>query len=129
MTAENFLWHAGDIFFILFHSLLVIFNSLGWLWKKTRRLNLITLLLTAGSWFVLGIFYGIGYCPLTDWHFEILRKLGENNLPHSYMRYITERLTGFRPSAVLTESLTAGVFFTALTVSIILNYRDLNTKK
>ncbi len=65
-----------DIFFTVFHSLLVLFILFGWIWKKTRRLNLICILLTGASWLFLGIFYGLGYCPLTDWHFNILRRLG-----------------------------------------------------
>ncbi|MCK4992787.1 MAG: DUF2784 family protein, partial [Bacteroidales bacterium] len=80
-----------DIFFTFFHTCLVIFNLFGWIWKKTRRLNLICLLLTAASWFILGIFYGLGYCPLTDWHFNILRKLGHTDLPDSYLSFLFTR--------------------------------------
>jgi len=32
-----------------------------------------SLLLTAFSWFVLGIWYGWGYCVCTDWHYMVLR--------------------------------------------------------
>jgi hypothetical protein len=126
---NNYLLQAADIFFLIFHSVLILFNSLGWIWRKTRKLNLITLLLTAGSWFLLGIFYGIGYCPLTDWHFDILRKLGQNNLPYSYIQYITERLTGFSPKPALTELLTVSVLVIALVISIILNYKDFKERK
>ena len=55
-----------DLFFVVFHTSLTLFNALGWIGYKTRKLNLVTLLLTGGSWFILGIFYGIGYCPLTE---------------------------------------------------------------
>ncbi|MCD4791284.1 MAG: DUF2784 domain-containing protein, partial [Bacteroidales bacterium] len=73
-----------DTFFVVFHTALIIFNLFGWIWKPTRRLNLITLLLTGASWFILGIFYGIGYCPLTDWHWQVLHKLGIYDVPNSY---------------------------------------------
>jgi len=115
--------HIGDIFFVVFHTTLTLFNALGWIWKRTRKLNLITLLLTGGSWFILGLFYGIGYCPLTDWHFAILRKLGEQNLPYSYIQYLTERLTPFNPSPGLVDTSTAMVFFVALGLSVFLNLR------
>ena len=114
----------ADIFFVVFHTTLTLFNALGWLWKKTRKLNLITLLLTGGSWFILGLFYGIGYCPLTDWHFAILRKLGEKNLPYSYIEYLTERLTPFNPSPGLVDTATAVVFFVALGLSVLLNIKQ-----
>jgi hypothetical protein len=112
-----------DIFFLLFHSSLVLFNLFGWIWKRTRKLNLITLLLTAGSWFILGIFYGMGYCPLTDWHFQVLQKLGKYNLPNSYMKYIGDRITGLDFNADLVDTLTLACFFVALAVSIFLNLR------
>ena len=50
-----------NIFFFVFHTLLMLFNCFGWAWKKTRPWNLVTLLLTAGSWFIVGIWYGWGY--------------------------------------------------------------------
>ena len=112
-----------DIFFLLFHSLIVLFNLFGWIWKRTRKVNLITLLLTGGSWFILGIFYGLGYCPLTDWHFQILRKLGKYDLPNSYMKYIGDRITGLDFNADLVDTLTLVCFLLALVISIFLNVR------
>jgi hypothetical protein len=89
-----------------------------------------TLLLTGGSWFILGIFYGMGYCPLTDWHFNVLRKLGEYNLPNSYMKYIGDRITGLDFNADLVDLLTLIFFFVALAISILLNLRSwLNRRK
>lgn len=121
---EEIILHFADIFFVVFHSTLTLFNALGWIWKSTRKLNLITLILTGGSWFILGLFYGLGYCPLTEWHFQILRKLGHTNLPSSYIKYLIERITPFRPGAELVDTTTVVVFFVALGLSIILNIRD-----
>lgn len=116
--------HAADIFFLVFHSALTLFNAFGWILKKTRKLNLITLLLTGGSWFVLGIFYGLGYCPLTEWHFQVLRKLGETNLPTSYIKYLAHRISGIAFDAELVDALTGIVFFIALVMSAVLNIKD-----
>jgi len=110
-----------DIFFTLFHTSLVIFNLLGWIWKKTRRLNLICLLLTAGSWLILGIFYGWGYCPLTDWHFQILRKLGYTDLPDSYLSFLFTRLTGITVNQSLVDAVTLWGLIIALVISLYLN--------
>jgi hypothetical protein len=112
-----------DIFFTVFHSCLVIFNMFGWIWKKTRRLNLICLLLTAGSWLILGIFYGLGYCPLTDWHFNILRKLGHTDLPNSYISFLVTRLTGLQPDQSLVDAATMWGLIIALMISLYLNFR------
>jgi len=112
-----------DIFFTVFHTSLVIFNLFGWIWKKTRRLNLICLLVTAGSWLILGIFYGFGYCPLTDWHFNILRNLGYTDLPNSYLSFLFTRLTGLPIDQSLVDGITLGGLIIALLISIYLNFR------
>ena len=66
-----------DIFFVIFHSALIAFNLAGWIWRKTRKAHLVVLSLTMVSWFVAGIWYGFGYCPCTDWHWQVKKKLGE----------------------------------------------------
>jgi Protein of Unknown function (DUF2784) len=114
----------ADIFFILFHSSLIIFNLFGWIWKPTRKANLITLLLTGSSWFLLGIFYGIGYCPLTDWHWEILEKLGAEDLPHSYIQYLLIRIFSIQLNVQFVEIFTALGFFIALVLSIVFNFKN-----
>ncbi|NMC38558.1 MAG: DUF2784 domain-containing protein [Bacteroidales bacterium] len=125
------IYHILDIFFILFHSSLVIFNLVGWIWKKTRIYNLITLGLTGASWLFLGIIVGtMGYCPLTGWHFSVLEKLGKTGLPNSYMKYLADRITGFDLSSKLVDDVTLYAFIAALLISVLLNLRDfLNTKK
>lgn len=124
------IYHILDIFFILFHSSLVIFNLFGWILRKTRIWNLITLTLTGASWLFLGLIVGtLGYCPFTEWHFNILLKLGEQNLPNSYIKYLTDRLTGLDISASLVDKITLYSFLAALFVSILLNIRDLRIRR
>jgi len=118
-----------DYFFVVFHSSLIIFNLFGWIWKKTRLLNLITLLLTGASWFVLGIFYGIGYCPLTDWHWAVLEKLEKAVISDSYISYLVHRLTGILPNDQLVDTLTLVFYFLALFVSLFVNLRRSRSKK
>ena len=112
-----------DIFFTVFHTCLVLFNLFGWIWKKTRRLNLICLLLTAGSWVILGIFYGFGYCPLTDWHFNILSQLGYTDLPTSYLSFLFTRITGLSIDQALVDGITLWGLIGALIISLYLNLR------
>ncbi len=113
-----------DIFFFVFHLALVVFNLFGWIWKKTRFWNLIALLLTLASWFLLGLFYGIGYCPLTEWHWQILRELGETGLPSSYINYLIFRITGQTLPARLVDNITVIAAFIAFVLSLTLNIRD-----
>jgi hypothetical protein len=114
--------HLLDIFFVVFHTALILVNMFGWIWKKTRLANLITLLLTGSSWLFLGLIVGSpGYCPLTDWHFTILEKLGKTDLPYSYIKYLADRVTGLDIDAGLADTLTLYGFLLALALSLIIN--------
>ena len=114
-----------DIFFVIFHTSLILFNLFGWIWKRTRVANLITLSLTGGSWLILGLIVGmIGYCPLTDWHFNILYKLGKTDLPISYIKYLADRLTGLDFDQTLIDNATLYGFIIALIISLLINARD-----
>jgi hypothetical protein len=125
----NLLYKLLDIFFMVFHTALILFNLFGWIFKSLRKWNLITLLLTAGSWVFLGFFYGFGYCPLTDWHFNVIEKLGEVVLHSSYIQYLLERLTGLVIPAKLVDTLTLWGLVIALVVSVGLNIRDVMRRK
>ncbi len=113
-----------DIFFFVFHLALVIFNLFGWIWKKTRPLNLLVLLLTFASWFLLGLFYGIGFCPITEWHWQVLRELGETGLPTSYVNYLILRITGQTWPSRLVDYITVIAAVVAFVISLVLNIRD-----
>jgi len=119
-----------DIFFVVFHTSLILFNLFGWIWKKTRVANLITLALTGGSWLFLGLIVGmLGYCPLTDWHFSILYKLGKTDLPISYIKYLADRLTGLDFDQTLIDNATLYGFIIAMMISLILNARDYRKRR
>jgi hypothetical protein len=119
-----------DIFFLIFHTILIFFNLFGWIWKRTRKLNLIVLSLTGASWLFLGLIVGtLGYCPLTDWHFKILEKLGKTDLPYSYTKYLADRLTGLDINASLVDNATLYAFLAALVISVVLNLRDYKKRK
>ena len=117
-----------DLWFIIFHSVLILFNLFGWIWKTTRRWNLATLLLTAFSWFGLGIWYGFGYCPCTDWHWMVRRKLGYTDMPNSYIKFLIHQLTGLNIDAAVVDMGTAIFFFLALIISFYVNFKDFNKR-
>lgn len=120
---NNFIYHIADTFFFVFHVALIIFNLFGWIPARFRKLNLITLLLTAFSWFVLGIFYGFGYCFLTDWHWDVREKLGETPESYSYIHFLITELTPLEIPEKTVDVLTAVFFFAALVTSIFVNLR------
>ena len=117
-----------NIFFFVFHTIFMIFNCTGWAWKKTRRWNLYTLLLTAASWFLLGIWFGWGYCACTDWHWDVREKLGYFDQSRSYVHFLLLKLTGIDFNKKLVEQTTLIVFLVSLAISLFLNYRDYRRK-
>jgi len=113
-----------DIFFFIFHILIILFNLLGWIWQKTRKWNLAILLLTGFSWLILGIWYGLGYCPFTEWHWQVRQKLGYHDMPASYIKFLIKSLTGINLNARLVDIITLVFFLAALIISVFLNKRD-----
>jgi hypothetical protein len=109
-----------DILLTLFHLVIIGFNLFGWIWKP--RLHLILVLLTAGCWFILGIWFGWGYCPITDWEWQIKEKLGEQNLPDSFIKYYADKISGQSISPSLVDTLTAVCFFIAGLISVYINF-------
>lgn len=123
-----FIYQFFNYFFFFFHTILILFNTLGWIIKKVRRLNLITLALTALSWFGLGIWYGWGYCVCTDWHWKIRQHLGYNDHTNSYIQLLLLKLTGITFPSPVVDVATATVFFLSLLISIVLNIKDYRSK-
>ncbi|HET8864431.1 MAG TPA: DUF2784 domain-containing protein [Gracilimonas sp.] len=118
-----------DYFFVVFHFSLIVFNLTGWIWKKTRRLHLYVISATIFSWVGLGVIYGLGYCPFTDWHWQVKRALGETGLPASYLKYYLDQVFGFSWNPFTVDILVAVLGVGALLLSIIMNYRDWKKQK
>jgi len=112
-----------NIFFFIFHSVLILVNVFGWMFRVTLRLNLITILLTACSWGLMGLKYGLGYCLCTDWHWKVRAALGLHDEARTFNQLLVYKLTGWLPSETLTSTVTAAIFFVSLTASVWLNIR------
>lgn len=115
---------ALDYFFLALHTGLILFNLFGWLWRRTRPLHLACATLTLASWFVLGIWYGFGYCPLTEWHWRVRDALGDSDLPFSYLKFLFDRLTGLDINARLVDAAAVASMAVIFPMSIALNVRD-----
>jgi hypothetical protein len=111
-----------DILLTFVHLAIIGFNLTGWIWPGTRRAHLVLVLLTAASWFVLGIWFGMGYCPITDWQWRVKEQLGETNLPASFITYYAEKLTGRQFSDAFINTVTAGSFAVAAALAVYYNF-------
>src|ERR1700687_5950922 len=111
-----------DVLFTLLHLVIIGFNLLGWIWPSTRKLHFIGIVVTAGCWFILGIWFGVGYCPITDWQWQIKEKVGGNNLPDSFIEYCVDKISGNSISGALVHTMTAVCFFLAMILSVYVNF-------
>lgn len=111
-----------DILLMLTHFVLIGFNLFGWIWKRTRKWHLITVAATAFSWFVLGIWFGWGYCPITDWEWTVKEKSGETNLPNSFIKYYADKITGGDIDTSLVNDATLTIFLLIIVITVYLNF-------
>ena len=112
-----------NVGFFAFHTAWMLFNCVGWIWHRTRPWHLATIALTGASWFVLGIRHGWGYCPCTDWHWQVRERLGYRD-PPSYTEMLFEQLTGIAVTTTLANTVTVAVFVVVSVLSVVLNVRD-----
>jgi hypothetical protein len=123
------MWYSFlNIFFFVFHTVFTLFNIIGWIFPKTRKLHLITMLLTAFSWFVLGIWYGWGYCVCTDWHWQVREALGYHDRSNSYIHFLVLKLTGKDLNPKLVDTITLAGFLLSFVLSIWFNIKDWRKK-
>lgn len=91
------LLRALDILFLVGHCTFIVFILIGGFFPRLRRVHRWALLLVGASWCLLGLRYGFGYCPLTDWHWQVRNALGDENLPYSFITYLLQRFVGVDP--------------------------------
>jgi len=128
MFANDFTLQIFDLFFELIHILLISFVILGAFFKKTRKFHLVALGLILFSWLGLGVYYGWGYCFLTDIHWYIKDQLGQVNLPPSYITYLFS-LVGIKLTILQSNIIASVVLLLAIFFSIYFNLKDRNQKK
>ncbi len=113
----------------LSHVCLIIFNMVGWIWRRTRVLHLVTMGLTTFSWFVLGAIYGWGYCFCTDYHADILRQLGHPDANATFIQLLFTRLFRISLSQSVADNLAVAVFALILIATVFVWTREWYRRK
>jgi len=116
------MWIILDIVFLWLHIIIITFNLLGWIWIKTRKWHFWLMITTIFSWLILGLKYGLGYCFLTDWHWDVKRKLGETGMPASFIKYFFDRYTPINLSAQTVDWFTGGVFGLVVIITLYIHF-------
>lgn len=98
-----------DYFFTIFHTAFVLFVLFGWVPKSLRKFHISAIMLTLIAWLLIGFYKGvIGYCPLTSWHWDIKRQIGEVGMSGSFVGYMIEHYLGLKFSRLTYDVVTAG---------------------
>ena len=118
----RFMLPVWDILLTIIHLSIVGFNLFGWIPKATRKAHFISVVLTAASWFILGIWHGMGYCPFTHWQWNVKEQLGEKNLPPNFVEYMAEKLTGHDFDPAFISNVIAISFALAVVLSVYVNF-------
>ncbi|RWU07521.1 DUF2784 domain-containing protein [Pedobacter chitinilyticus] len=111
-----------DYLLTVLHLVIIGLNLFAWIWPKTRKLHLYVIGITLACWLILGIWYGLGYCPITDWQWQVKTKLGETNLPNSFVKYHLDQLTGRNIPDGTVDLITSGSFLIAIVYSVKVNF-------
>lgn len=118
-----------DYFFIVFHLLFLLFNLVGWMFKRTRIIHIGTISLTLFSWIVLGFWFGFGYCFCTDWHWTVRELLNKPILTNSYVDWLLQSFLGINLEENIINLLVVLVTIATLGLSISLTIIDKKNRK
>lgn len=86
------LYRPLNVLFHCVHGAIMILILVGWTIPAARLLHLVVTLLTLASWFILGIWLGPGYCPLTSWHWALKESLGTGRPDKTYIQLVGETI-------------------------------------
>jgi hypothetical protein len=112
-----------NVAFFVFHTSWIAFTCLGWIWRATRPWQLAAAALTTLSWLGLGALYGWGYCPCTDWHWQVRARLGYQD-PPSYTQVLIREITGVSVSPAVADGLTVGTLAVVTVLGVVSTLRD-----
>lgn len=115
-----------DSILFVFHNLIIFVNLFGWMIPFLRKTQRILISLTAFSWFVIGFFYGFGYCIVTDMHYQVLYALGKTDLPNSYIKYLLDKIFGTDLNALYVD-IGTGTGFAVAVIGAVWVWRNTRT--
>ncbi len=119
-----------DWFLNILHFAIVFMLCFGWIAKATRKFHRILLCVVTICWLAIGPLMGksIGYCPVTDWAWQVRTLRGETELEYGYINYLTEKLGVYMSNG--TTDLVVGVIFGFIwLMTIILWVREYKIKR
>lgn len=108
-----------NLCFHLIHLSIIFFFLFGWLFKTMRLAHFILSLLILISWCGLGIFFGFGYCLVTDIQWKIKKRLNQEPPTEFYVKYMIDKVTGLDTKPSIINGMTTYIFFGIFIISTI----------
>jgi len=106
----------------IIHLSIIGFFLFAWIIPEYRGLHLILSFSIFFSWFGLGLFYGFGYCLVTDLQWKLKKESGYDPETPYYIKYIADKTTGANINSKLSNMVTTYTFFVISILSIVLFY-------
>ncbi|MGQ5523628.1 DUF2784 family protein [Chitinimonas sp. PSY-7] len=103
------------------HITIILFVMMGWLFKPLLPFHLALTLLTLGSWFILGRWLGVGYCPVSDWHWKVKAALGAGRPNGTYIYFVLKNITGIELNVDIVDKMVVIGTIAIAGISLILN--------
>ncbi len=117
---SNRLLKLLDLLFHVVHLSIICFFLFALLFESMRLPHLILSLLILTSWCGLGLFFGFGYCLVTDLQWKIKKKLNQELPTEFYVKYIIDKTTGLNTNSSIINGITTVTFFSIFTISALL---------
>ncbi len=114
-----------NVFLHIFHISVIAFIAFGWMFRITRLLNLLMIIGSLASWFLLERILGTDYCPITYVHWKLKEKMGVRVDSDSFVKYWLDRICRRDFSSEKIERTLTAVTISIGFVSTILNISDL----
>jgi hypothetical protein len=113
-------WLLNGVFHLV-HISIIVFAMTGWMFPAFRLAHLVLILLTLGSWFILGRWFGRGYCPVSDWHWKMKAALGGGRPSGTYIHQLLQGLTGRRLDSSAVDRMVVIATLVLAAISVALN--------
>ena len=121
-SLHRLLLKIADVALFWAHALVAGFCAFGWLIEGAEKLHFYLILTIGFSWYVLGLHYGIGYCVLTDWQWQVRKKLGCTPEHGSFVQLLLERASGMHLNVSQVKLFAYTIYWLSAVISIYINF-------
>lgn len=124
LPIPNSVLNLLNIFFHIMHLSIIFFFLFGWLFITTQEAHFVLAVFILASWYGLGIYFGFGYCLVTDLQWKIKKLLGQAPPTEFYVKYMIDKITGLDTNPTIINGLTTSIYFAILILSVFIKAKN-----